>query len=93
MDRAQRRDECLLWAILDRAKWLTLGQCCAASEVGLEPKAEVSDFCCVRSRRGNCCNSVNLDAAAQQEKRPFMRAAVLASLVVFMQSNFAIHLL
>ena len=38
MDRAQRRDECLLWAILDRAKWLTLGQCCAASEVGLEPK-------------------------------------------------------
>ena len=39
-----------------------------------EPKAEATDLCCVRSQRGNCCNSVNFCAAVRRENRSFMRA-------------------
>jgi hypothetical protein len=51
------------------------GRCCGASDGRNEPEGEVPNLCCVRSQKNYYRDSMNFQAAMQQEERPFMRAA------------------
>jgi hypothetical protein len=51
-------------------------KCRAASEVGLEPIAEVSDFRCVRTQHNLRCFRIMSDVAVQRKKRQFKQLAL-----------------